>query len=76
MDTANYPPNESTAANAAVSIRRLVNDEIADLASTLASAEADQFEFVCECGNLSCPGRVEMTLAQYRASPPGSILSH
>ena len=61
---------------AALSIRRLVNDQIAELARRVPGPETEQFEFVCECGKLACDGHVSMTLAEYQKLAPGSVLSH
>lgn len=76
MITTGYPPNESPGKEASVSVRRLVNDEIARIASRLAHPETDTFEFVCECGTLSCEKRVAMTLPEYRGLAPGSVIAH
>lgn len=76
MSTTSYPPNESPGSGAAVSVRRLVNDQIADVASRLACPETEEFEFLCECGTLSCEGRVSMTLTEYRTLAPGSVVGH
>jgi hypothetical protein len=54
----------------------LVNDQIAETARRFDVGEGDQFEFVCECGRLSCDGRVKMTLAEYARTAPGSVVSH
>jgi hypothetical protein len=37
---------------------------------------SSMFEFVCECGDLKCRTLVEMTLADYRRSTPGSVVGH
>jgi hypothetical protein len=34
------------------------------------------FQFLCECGDLTCRTLVKMTLADYRASTPGSVAGH
>ena len=69
------PANAPHGHEAAVSIRRVVNDEILQVATPLDDGAA-VFEFLCECGDLSCRGLVAMTLADYRATSPGSIVSH
>jgi hypothetical protein len=76
MSTTSYPPNESPGRRAAVSIRRYVNEEIARTAGRIAADENGEFEFLCECGDLSCERRVRMALAAYRSSEPGSVVAH
>lgn len=76
MSTTEHPRDEVPGAVAAVAIRRLVNDEIADVGSRLTGSKTELFEFVCECGDLTCNGRVDLTLAAYRDSAPGSVVSH
>jgi hypothetical protein len=70
-----HAQSESSHREAAVWIRRYVNDEIAERASGFGPGSS-QFEFVCECGDLSCTARVRATLAEYRASERGSIVGH
>ena len=65
----------SNARAAAVSVRRLVNDEILDAATRFGDGST-LFEFVCECGDLKCRVFVSMTLADYRESTPGSVVGH
>lgn len=60
---------------AAVSVRRRVNDEILNAATRLDDGSM-LFEFVCECGDLKCRHWARMTLADYRATSPGSVVSH
>ena len=60
---------------AAVSVRRLVNDEIL-VAATRFDDGSTLFEFLCECGQLKCRGLVKTTLADYRVSKPGSVVGH
>jgi hypothetical protein len=55
--------------------RRLVNDEILNLATRFEDG-ITLFEFVCECGDPQCVGLVKMTLAEYRATKPGSVVGH
>jgi hypothetical protein len=55
--------------------RRLVNDEILD-AATRFDDGSTVFEFLCECGDLDCRETVKMTLADYRATTPGSVVGH
>jgi hypothetical protein len=71
-----HAQSESSHRDAAVRIRRYVNDEIAERASGFRGQGSSRFEFVCECGDLSCTARVEATLAEYRASERGSIVGH
>lgn len=75
MTATAYPPNESPGADGVVAVRRLVNDEIAQLAGRLLDSEGE-FEFMCECGGLSCVDRVSMTLVEYRTTAPGSVVAH
>ena len=60
----------------AISVRRFVNDFIAERATTYHDAAERAFEFVCECGDLACDGVVKMTLAEYRSAEPGSLITH
>lgn len=60
----------------ATSVRRLVNDEIARVAARLDGDDGSVFDFLCECGDLRCRGIVQLTLADYRASGPGSVVGH
>jgi hypothetical protein len=76
MTTTAYSPNDTSRDEAAVSIRRFVNDEVAQVASRLDGNDGSSFEFVCECGELGCHAVVKMTLAQYRSAQRGSILGH
>lgn len=69
-----YPLTDAPSTRAAVSIRRYVNDEIAAVAGRFDTG--DEFEFVCECGDLACVRRVKMTLAQYKSTDPGSVVRH
>ncbi len=68
-------PAEPTARNAATAVRRLVNDEILEISTRLDDGSA-MFEFICECGDLRCRAFAKMTLADYRASTPGSVVGH
>ena len=61
---------------AAVRIRRIANDEIAEVGVIFQEPIADQYEFVCECGDLGCKAPVRMTLAEYAESTPGSVVGH
>jgi hypothetical protein len=56
-----------------VSVRRFVNDETARAARRFGRHDC---EFVCECGDLMCDEMVKMTLADYHASTPGSVVRH
>ncbi len=62
--------------DAAVSVRRFVNEEIAQVANGFDADEGNLFEFVCECGDLSCNCYVDMTVAAYRGCAPGSVVAH
>jgi hypothetical protein len=59
-----------------VFVRRYVNEEVAAKAGGFDANDGSQFEFVCECGDLLCHGLVELTLAEFRASAPGSVIGH
>jgi hypothetical protein len=74
MSNTGYPPNASPATAAAVSVRRFVNDEIA--AGRLDTNDGDEFEFLCECGDLSCDLRITRTLSDFSNSEPGSVVGH
>lgn len=68
-------PGSASGRTGAVSIRRLVNDEILKAATPLDDG-AGVFEFICECGDLNCQSMVKMTLAEYLATTPGSVAGH
>jgi hypothetical protein len=70
-----YSHHKELGIEAAVSIRRFVNDEVARVGSRF-DWNGREYEFVCECGDLSCDGSVKMTLSDYRASRPGSVVGH
>ena len=77
MSSTAHPESRASGNEAAISGRRLANDEIARVGSSLDDLdEGHQFEFLCECGDLSCSEFVRMTVAEYRASSPGSIVGH
>jgi hypothetical protein len=76
MRSTGHAPNESPGTAAAVSVRRSVNDEIAVRAFCFNGNDGSEFEFGCECGDLSCTDHLRMTLAEYHASEPGSVVSH
>jgi hypothetical protein len=44
---------------------REVNERIRDVAATLGAASGDRYEFVCECSNVDCAERIELTLEEY-----------
>jgi hypothetical protein len=68
------PPTMASASEAVVALRRFVNDEIAVTARRFTvGPEPESFEFLCECGALSCERRVSMTLAEYATTAPGSV---
>jgi hypothetical protein len=68
------PTSESSPSPAARG-RRLVNEEILNVATRFDDG-ITPFEFVCECGDPECVGLVKMTLAEYRATKPGSVVAH
>jgi len=76
MATTGYPPNEAPGSRAAVGIRRFANDKIAEAAASFLPNDGTWFEFLCECGDLSCRALVQMTLGEYQASSPGSVSAH
>lgn len=76
MITTAYPGRGESGTGAATSVRRLVNDEIARVAARLDGDDGSVFDFLCECGDLRCRGIARMTLADYRASSPGSVVGH
>ena len=76
MTATGYPLTASPGEFGAISIRRTVNDEIARMGATFHAAITGGFEFVCECGDLRCKRIVNMTLADYAKTRPGSVVSH
>jgi hypothetical protein len=57
-------------------VRRLVNDEIQRIAARFVDGGDSTFEFLCECGDLSCRSAVQLTLAQYSTSTAGAVRAH
>lgn len=45
---------------------RVVNEEIRTLDERLGAAATPKQWFVCECGNVDCTERIEMTVEEYR----------
>lgn len=77
MSSTASPQSRAPGVGAAISVRRFANDEIARVGRSLDDLdEAHPFEFLCECGDLSCSEFARMTLAEYRASSPGSVVGH
>ena len=77
MSSTAFPQSWAYGVGAAISVRRFANDEIARVGSSLDDLdEGHRFEFLCECGDLSCTRLVRMTVAEYRASAPGSVVGH
>lgn len=77
MGSTAFPQSRASGVGAAISVRRFANDEIARVGSGLDDLdEGHQFEFLCECGDLSCNQFAKMTVAQYRALPPGHVVAH
>jgi hypothetical protein len=68
--------SDSPSNNAAVSMRRSINNRIAEAAMRFDLDHEGEFEFICECGEFSCDRRITMTLAKYRDCSPGSVLAH
>ena len=69
-------PTAPPGAESVVSVRRFVNDEIAHVATRLDPDDMTHYEFVCECGDLGCQRTATLTVAEYHASPPGSVVCH
>jgi hypothetical protein len=59
-----------------VAVRRVINDHIAELAAGREDRAGELLDFMCECGDLRCVTFVELTLAEYEAMEPGSVLAH
>ena len=77
MSSTAHPQSRAPSIDAAISVRRFANNEIARVGSTLDDLdEGHQFEFLCECGDLSCGQFVRMTVAEYRAAAPDSVVGH
>lgn len=69
-----YPATESPGTSAAISIRRYVNNEIAQQANPF--EPEGELEFLCECGDLACARHARMTLSEYHQTAPGSVVAH
>jgi hypothetical protein len=76
MSTTAYSPNRESGTDAAIAVRRFVNDEIARVAADFDRIDGSVFDFLCECGDLACRQDVQMTLAEYRFSRAGSVVRH
>ena len=77
MSSTGSPQTRAPGIGAAISVRRFANEEIARVRSSLDDLnEGHRFEFLCECGDLSCSEFVRMTVAEYRTSSPGSVVGH
>lgn len=77
MSSTASPQSRASGIGATISVRRFANDEIARVGSSLDDLdEGHRFEFLCECGDLACSQFARMTIAEYRASPPGSVVGH
>jgi hypothetical protein len=78
MTSTDFPAEASAAqvATAAIDVRRYVNDEIARVAARLDPEHSARFACLCECGTLACRAVVSLTLAEFAASAPGSVVSH
>ncbi|HEU5245442.1 MAG TPA: hypothetical protein VFU33_13680 [Gaiellaceae bacterium] len=75
MSSTGSPQTRAPRIGAAVSVRRSANDEIARVGSTLDDLdEGHRFEFLCECGDLSCTEFVRLTVEEYQALAPGFVL--
>jgi hypothetical protein len=73
--TSTMHPASAAGRDAATAVRRVVNDEILHAAERFHD-EAALFEFVCECGYLKCRDFVKLTLAEYRATTPGTVVAN
>ena len=71
-----HSPTDRIGKEAAVRLLRAVNDEIARIGATFQAEITSGFEFVCECGDPRCKGIVNMTLADYAKTTPGSVVDH
>lgn len=59
-----------------VSLRRAVNDEIARVAASFLVEDTEWFEFLCECGDFRCRGKVKLMLADYAKLSAGEVVGH
>jgi hypothetical protein len=66
----------ATPHEAAVAVRRLVNESIHDTAKRLDGSGDTAFDFVCECGDLQCKRIVALSLAEYEQRRPGTVVAH
>ena len=58
-------------------LRRFINDEIATVAAGLHVHEGTRFDFLCECGTLTCSTRVSLSVREYNErAPRGPIVGH
>jgi hypothetical protein len=58
-------------------VRRYVNESLSRTAREAGASGLEPFDFVCECGHLSCTTVVRMPLASFdESSPPGAIVGH
>lgn len=62
--------------DSATGLRRFANNSIRDVAARHAPDASAVYEFLCECGDLRCRGLVELSLLDYDACSPGSVLAH
>lgn len=78
MSSTGSPQTRPPGVGAAISVRRFANEQIARVGRSLDDLdEGHRFEFLCECGDLSCGQLVRMTIEEYRAaSSPGSVVGH
>jgi hypothetical protein len=76
MSKTSYSPDESPGRAAVIEIRRFVNDEIYRVGFDLDGDERSELAFVCECGELRCTRLVNMTLAEFAGTQPGSVVAH
>jgi hypothetical protein len=54
-----------------------VNDHIAHAGERMdADQETELYEFMCECGDLHCDGKVTLTPAEFRETVPGWVRAH
>lgn len=75
MTSAEFDSGQDTSRQAAVMIRRSVNDAIKSQALKV-GVGSSKWQFVCECGDIDCDGLVELTLVEYDIRAPGFVTAH
>ena len=59
----------------ATDVRRFANDSIRELMERLETRDVPA-DFLCECGDLRCDERVQLTLSEYDETGPGRVRAH